>query len=167
MRNFKLFYSGCREKLSVKKSVLELHLKSQKHQRGKERIHLKNKREVDLSKALKEYDAKHHPTGEMLPETTHLYRIKMLTSFSITKVPLSKIDGFRDLLEEHVYSLSDSSNLRKLISFILETEINRLKESICGKYVSIIFDGTTYVCEALVIVLQYVEDWVVKHRFAD
>lgn len=66
-----------------------------------------------------------------------------------------------------MYSLSDSSNLRKLISFILETEINQLKESICGKYVSIIFDGTTYVCEALVIVLQYVEDWVVKHRFAD
>ena len=86
MRNFKLFYSGCREKLSVKKSVLELHLKSQKHQRGKERIHLKNKREVDLSKVLKEYDAKHHPTREMLPETTHLYRIKMLTAFLKTKV---------------------------------------------------------------------------------
>ena len=48
--------------------------------------------------------------------------------------------------------------------FILETEINWLKESICGKCVSIIFDGTTHVCEALVIVLRYTEDWVVKQH---
>ena len=111
-----------------------------------------------MSKALKEYDAKHHPTREMLPETTRLYHIKALTAFFKTGFPLSKIDGFRDLLEEYVYSLSDSSNLRKLIPFILETEINWLKEFICGKYVSIIFDGTTHVFEALVIVLRYVLD---------
>ena len=78
----------------------------------------------------------------MLPETTRLYHIKALTAFLKTGVPLSKIDGFRDLLEEHTYSLSDFSNLRNPIPFILQTEINRLKESICGKYVSIIFDGT-------------------------
>ena len=52
--------------------------------------------------------------------------------------------------------------------FILETEINRLKESICGKYVSIIFDKTTHVCEALGIVLRYgYKIGLLNNKFAD
>lgn len=104
--------SGCREEVALKKNVVELHIKSQKRQRGKERLQLKLKREVDLAKHLREYDDKNHPSGELLPESTHLYRIKVLTSFLIAGVPVSKIDSFRDVLEENAYSLSDSSNLR-------------------------------------------------------
>ena len=34
----KLFCSACREELSTKKSIIDLHLKSFKHQKGKERL---------------------------------------------------------------------------------------------------------------------------------
>ena len=38
-----------------------------------------------------------------------------------------------------------------------------LKEEITGKSVSIVFDGTTHVCEAMVIVIRFVQgDWSIK-----
>ena len=78
-------------------------------------------------------------------------------------VPLSKIDSFRDLLEDHGFSLTSSSNLRHLLPFILQEEMTQRKKEIDGKPVSIIFDGTTHVCEAMVVVLRYVRsDWVIK-----
>lgn len=43
--------------------------------------------------------------------------------------------------------------------------MNQLKESIAGKQVSVIFDGTTHVCKALVILLRYVDDnWVIQQK---
>ena len=121
----------------MKKSVLDQRVKSLKHQRCKERIQLNAKREQDLAKSLKEYDAKHHPSGEALPESTHPYCIKALETFLKAGVPLQKIDAFGDVLESHGFSLSDSCNLRKVIPFILESEISQLKESIAGKQVSV------------------------------
>lgn len=163
MSNDKLFCCVCREELAVKKSVIEQHIKSRKHQQGKETLQSKAKREVDnIAKSLKEYDAKHQPSGETLPECTRLYRIRVLEAFLKAGVPLLKIDIFRGLLEEHGYSLSDSSNLRKMIPFILESEIKQIKESI---HISVIFEGTTHVCEALVVVVRYVDDdWVIQEK---
>ncbi len=71
----------------------------------------------------------------------------------------------RDLFEENGYALCDSSHLRRLIPFILQDEISKLKHDINGRHVAIIFDGTTHVCEAFVIVLSYVDsDWAIKQR---
>ena len=47
-----------------------------------------------------------HPTGGSLPEAHKLWRVKVV-KFLRAEVPLAKIDRFRDLLEEHAYSLSD------------------------------------------------------------
>ena len=110
----------------MKKSVIEQHIKPNKHQKGKEKLQSKAKREIDIiAKSLKEY-AKHHSSGETLPESTRLYRIKVLEAFLKAGVPLLKTDAFRDVLEEHGYSLSDSSNIWKMIPFILESEIKRV-----------------------------------------
>ena len=69
------------------------------------------------------------------------------------------------MLEEHVFSLSASTNLCQLIPFVRENEINQLKERISGRHVGIIFDGTTHVCEAFVVVLCYVtQNWVIKQE---
>ena len=69
------------------------------------------------------------------------------------------------MLEEHAFPLSASTNLRQLIPFVLENEIHELKEKISGKHVGI-FDETTYVCEAFVVVLRYVtQDWVIKQKY--
>ena len=42
-----------------------------------------------------------------------------------------------------------------------------LKQEVTDKYESIIFEGTTHVCEAMVVVLHYVTgEWVKSRRFA-
>ena len=67
-----------------------------------------------------------------------------------TGISIEKVDALREPFEETGYSLTDSPHLRELISFILEQETCKLKE-ISGKHLSIIFDGTTHVCEALFV----------------
>ena len=75
-------------------------------------------------------------------------------------VPLNKLDKFRDLLEENALSLTTSSSLRQLLPLILQSETQKLKQEIEGKHVSVLFDGTTHICEALVVVLRFVDsDW--------
>ena len=89
--------------------------------------------------------------------------MNVVTALLKAGVPLSKLDSFRDILEENAFALSDSSHLRRLVPFILQDEISKLKQDIGGKHVAIIFDGTTHVCEAFVIVLHYIDnDWVIK-----
>ena len=61
-----------------------------------------------------------------------------MTAMLKAGVPLSKVDLFRDLLEEHGYALMSSTNFRQLIPFIHQEEL------------SIISDETTHICEAFV-----------------
>ena len=162
--NKKLFCSGCREELSLKKSTIELHIKSTKHLKGKERLEAKEKREKDIAKALQQYDLEVHPSGETLPLSTCIHRVNVVTTLMKAGIPLSKVDSLRELLEENSHSLTDSAHLRSLVPLILQGEIDELKRDIHGKSVSIVFDGTTHVCEAFVVVLRYVDDWAIKQR---
>ena len=43
-----------------------------------------------------------NPVGETLPMEQRLYRLKVLKTFLRAAVPLSKLDAFRDILEENV-----------------------------------------------------------------
>ena len=64
--NNKLFCDACREPLSVKKSVIEAHIKSSKHINGKVRLASKERREKSISEMLTRYDQEVHPVGECL-----------------------------------------------------------------------------------------------------
>ncbi len=119
---------------------------------------------MDIAESLKRYDEV-HPSGEMLPVSTRVYRVNVVTALLKAGVSLNKLDSFREIFEENAFALSDSSHLRRLIPFILQDEMSKLKKDIRGKNVAIIYDGTTHVCEAFVIVLRYVDDdWVIKQR---
>ena len=53
----------------------------------------------------------------------------------------------------------------QLVPFILSEEMNKLKQEISGKNVSIIFDGTTRVTEAFVLILRFVSDnWELQQK---
>ena len=86
-----------------------------------------------------------------------------MTAMLKAGVPLSKVDLFQDLLEEHGYALMSSTNFRQLIPFIHQEELSRIKQEILNQPFSITFDGTTHVCEAFVVVLSYLTDnWELK-----
>ena len=163
----KLFCSGCRETVSLKKSVINMHIKSAKHNKMKQAVLSKKSRDVSIVEALKCYDRSEHPIGETLSDDTRVFRVNVVTTFLKAGIPLEKIDMLRELLEEGGRSLTSSSHLRQLIPFVLNQELERLKKMIAGRAVSVIFDGTTHVAEAFVVVLRFIDDeWTVHQKVA-
>lgn len=63
----KLFCNACRETLSLKRSVVQLHVRSKKHEASKENLRNKTSRERDIALALQAHDAQTHRKGESLP----------------------------------------------------------------------------------------------------
>ena len=91
---------------SAKGLYYRLKAPSAKHSQHKKQLAEKRSREHDDSQALKSYEQEVHPWGETLSEAHKLWRVKVVTAFMRAGVPLAKLDHFRDLLEEHAYSLS-------------------------------------------------------------
>ena len=159
-----LFCSACREPISVKKSIVKLHLDSQKHKTSKDKLLAKEAKQRNIAELLKNYDKGCHPKGETLPNSVRVYRVTVVKSFLKAGIPLSKVDCMRDLLEEHAFSLSGRQHLSETIPFIHQQEIDEIKQEISGKEVSVIFDGTTHVDEALAVVLRFVDNFQAKQR---
>ena len=52
-----------------------------------------------------------------------------------------------------------------LIPFTQNKEMAQIKSEINGKFLDVVFDGTTHTCEALAIVIKFVSDcWVIEQR---
>ena len=153
----KLFCQACREELSLKKSSIQNHVTSSKHTAGKERLVKKQKREMDIAEALKRYDTGVHPSGETLPESVRVYRVKVLCTFLKAGVPIKKIDNFRDLLEENALRIAGRKPMSDLIPFVLGEERRRIKAKIEELPVAVIFDGTSRLGEALAVILRFVD----------
>ena len=74
------------------------------------------------------------------------------------------MEVFRELLEETGYCLTDR-NMHDLIPFIHKQEFKRIQGEISGKDVSVVFDGTTRLGEALAIVVRYVDtEWQITQQ---
>ena len=133
------------------------HIGSNKHKSGKEKLALKEARERDIAKCLKVHDDISHPVGETLPMEQRVYRLKVLKTFLRAAVPLSKLDAFRDLLEENMFRLTDRRHMSNLVPFIYAQEQADIKAEISGKPVSVVFDGTTRLGEAMAVVVRFVD----------
>ena len=141
------------------------HLKSQKHKDGKKRLDKKEASERDIVKELAVYNENTHMVGETIAGNMQVFRIKVLSTFLRAGVPLNKLELFRELFEENGYRLTDRRNLHDLIPFIQKRESNIISEEIKGKDLSVIFDGTTWLGEALAIVIRFVDDgWKINQR---
>jgi hypothetical protein len=133
--------------------------------RGQERLQLREARERDIAKCLKVHDKINHPAGEMLPMEQRVYRLKVLKTFLRAAVPLTKLSAFRDLLEENMFRLTDRRHMTDLVPYIVTQEKADIKAEILGKSVSVIFDGTTRLGEAMAIVVRFVDDsFVIQQR---
>ena len=118
---------------------------------------------MDIAKALKLYDQQNHPVSETLPDFVRVYRIRVLTAMLKSGEPIYKNYCFRKLLKENALALTSESNMQQLLPFVIEQGTGKVKAAICGRHLSIIFEGTTHVCEAMVISVRYlIDDWVFK-----
>ena len=90
-----------------------------------------------------------------------MYRVKVLKTFLRAAVPLTKLEIFREILEENVYRLSDRRHMSDLVPLIISQEQADVKRELSGRPVSVIFDGTTRLGEAMAIVVRFVDDELV------
>ena len=161
----KLFCQGYCEELPLKKSSIEYHIKSGKHDDGKKKLQKRKANDLDIAQSLMKYNKEVHGQGETLPEQQQVFRVKVVKSFLQAGVPLGKIDHFRALFEETGYCLTDKRFLFDLIPFILEEEKARIKQSIQGQFLSVIFDGTSHSGEALAILVRFVNNsWIIEQQ---
>lgn len=130
-----LFCTGCREEVGLKKTIIQQHIKSSKHCRGKEKLAVKERREKDIANVLIGYDNENHPKGETLSMAQRVYRFKVVRTFLKAGVAINKIDQFREIFEQG-YSLSHSSNLSSMIDVINKEEKEKVKKEIAGRNVS-------------------------------
>ena len=159
-----LFCSVCREQLSLKRSIIRNHIQSSKHQRSKQWLDRKEAREKNIVESLRKYNKETHPRRETLPEQ-QVYHVKVVTAFLKAGVPLNKMESFRDLLEENAFWLTDRCHVHDYVPFILKEEESRICSEIDGQQLSVIFDGTSRLGEALSVVLHFVSsDWSVEQR---
>ena len=103
----RLFCTACREELSLKSSSVKSHVRSTKHQERQSKRHSKELKERDIATALTTYSNEVHNRGETLPVDMQVYRVKVVSTFLCAGIPLSKLDFFRDILEENAYRLCD------------------------------------------------------------
>ena len=124
--NCPVFCTACREHISLKRNVITFHTKSAKHKKSKERLQHKVAREKHIADTLVRQNEETHLRGETLPEQQQVYCIKVVSCFLKGGVPLSKIDAFRELLEENAYRLTDRRNMQDNVPFILKDEESRM-----------------------------------------
>ena len=93
-----------------------------------------------------------HLVGETLPMEQRVYKLVVKT-FLREAVPISKVDAFRDS-----FRLTDRRHMCDLIPFIITQEKADIKAEIVGKPVSVVFDGTTRLGEAMAIVIRFVDN---------
>lgn len=154
-----LFCTTCREELCLKKSSILSHIKSAKHQKGKERVVKKADNIQTITEVLRSYVAEYHPSGESLPEAQRLFRLRVTHALLEAGVPLSKVEGdFRQLLEEGGHRLTTPSHLRECIPVIHTMFKKNICQELEGKPVSCIFDGSTRLGEAFAVVVRFVSD---------
>ena len=91
----KLFCIACREELSLKSSSLRNHLKSLKHKEGKEHLKRKEIRERDIATKLTSYNKETHLVSQNIAESMQVFRVKVVSTFLRTGIPLNKLDLFR------------------------------------------------------------------------
>ena len=161
----KLFCSACREELGLKRSTIQNHIRSKKHENSKRALEVKLKREQDIADSLARHNSEVHLRGETLPMQQQVYRVKVVTALLRAGIPLSKLDSFRDILEENAYRLTDRQHMFDLVPFTLKEEEARLKNEVNGKHLSVIFDGTSRLGEALVVIVRFIgEEWTLEQR---
>ena len=165
MSRGKLFCTACREEVSLKSSSVKNHTRSTKHDEGKKKLAKREAREQEIAVALKAHNSEVHLVGETLPDSQQVFRVKVVTAFLCSGVPLSKLDNFRELLEEGAYRLSNRHTLSDLVPFIQKREKEQVLAEVTGRDISLIFDGTCRLGEALCIVVRYISDsWTIEQR---
>ena len=160
----KLYCEACHIVVSVKKSIVQDHIVSDRHARGKEARRNQLQHQQRVAESWEAYQNRHvsRLSGTGLTEAVStdeaLARIETVRAFLKAGIPLAKAGYLRPLLESGSSRLTDPSHLGSYIPFIRGSEAECIKEELKGSpHISVIFDGSTYHGEALAVLVRFVD----------
>ena len=153
-----LFCDACRTEVSQKASSIKRHLASKRHGEGKVERKRSAEKQQSIVQAMRMFDREHHPMGETIPEKERAFRFEVIETFLKGGVALSKIHHFRPLLERLGTRLADRSTLARMVPLVLSREKGFIKEWIKDKHVSVVFDGSSRLGEALAVMLRFLDE---------
>ena len=163
VRNNGLFCLACRAPQSVKRLHLLDHISSITHMKGKERINRSKKSDLELFDFLKGNITDENAAAFTKTRNVdlQLFNIKFLDMLLCNAIPVKKADGMRDFIEETGLQLTSSPHLRLMIPSLVDKELQVIVRPLTEQQIpySVIFDGTTRVCEAFGVVLRWVFDY--------
>ena len=149
----KLRCNACHEFIAVKKSTVQKHVQSRKHLKGIDNI----QRDKLKCQSIKESLQK-QVSGATLSSNVRVFRFEVVETLLLAGIPISKIDYLRPLFEKYGHSLTASTHMKDIIPSVLTKEQEKLKAELQEvKEVSVIFDGTARLGEALAIVVRYIK----------
>ena len=97
---------------------------------------------------------------------SRVFRVKVVTAFLKAGMGINKINCFRSILEKSSYRLTSASHMLELVPVSHQEEIKTTQEELTGREILIVFDATTRLGEALVIVVRFLNsEWTIQQRF--
>ena len=156
----KLFCTACCEELTLKRmSLLATLLLPSTNLERTGLLLYREARESDITNLLQQGDVV-QPIEETLPMDQRVYSIRVMKCFLRAAIPLTKLDFFRELLEEDRFRLSDRRHMSNLVPLIVsqEQENMYIKSEVSGRPLSVVFDGMTRVGEAMAVVVRYINN---------
>lgn len=94
-----------------------------------------------------------------------VFRLRTVETFLMSGTPLQRLEYFKPLLERNGYALTDHSHMRSYIPKIEATEFHILSKEIHGQFLSVAFDGTTRLGEAINITGRWCDaDFKIQNR---
>lgn len=169
-----LWCGYCQHEVALKKTTIEKHISSVKHQRKKNAI---NEQQQQLATLTDNYLRRQNTaslaqegvSGSSVIPDILAFRHLVLKVFMLCGLPLHHFQGMEPLkvLLQTAAGGGDLSydGMKTLIPEVRETERKLVREEIKGKPVAFIFDGTTDIDEVFCVNLRFINDdgWI-THR---
>ena len=174
----KLRCVACKHTIPNKWSTIDLHCRMThkghptRHAVNLQAMELRKEDDSELKEELSAY-YELHPEEQggtmMLTDANEtVFRYRVVETILPSGTPLTVVDMFRPLLQRAGFALTDSAHLQVYIPRIEEKEDTKINVEIAGQYLSIAFDGTTRLGEAINIVARFCsESFELKKRLLD
>ena len=148
----KLVCRVCHPEVSLKMSILKVHVHSESQKNGKDAHRMEEERQQMVKANFKQYRRRYCNADSVsklagtgltsaVSDEISARRIQTVQYFLRAGIALQKIDHLRPLLEANNCSLTHTSHLTKYIPFILEEEDKQLHAEIASTIASsVVFD---------------------------
>ena len=173
----KLVCRVCHTEVSLKMSILIVHVHSERHKNGKDAHRMEEERQQMVKASFEQYRRCHCNADSVselagtgltsaVSDEISARCIQTAQSFFKAGIALQKIDHLRPLLEANICSLTHSSHRTAYIPFILEEEDKQLHAEIASTTaLSVVFDGSTNLGEAVANIVRFVDtNWILQQR---